>query len=88
MNEKPTAFHDLAPEDFPMVIQVLDHETREKLWQATVSGPGALEVPGFAPREVRVRVWQPNGVVTETDPDGTSRVYDLSDELQQIREQE
>lgn len=80
------AFHDISPESFPFVIQALDDDTLEKLWQEEVKGPGALKVPGFAPRKVRIRIWYPDGTVVEQLPNGNSYVYDLSEELKQIRE--
>ena len=82
------AFHDLLLNDFPFVIQALDDNTLEKVWQEEVMGPGALKVPGFAPRKVRIRVWYPNGTVVETRPDGTSYVCDLSEELKKLKEGE
>ena len=83
MDDKPVVFHDLTPDSFPFILQILDDETLETLWQTSVEGPGAIEVPGFAPRVVRSRLWTKDGWVAETTPDGVTRHFDLSDELKE-----
>lgn len=51
---RPVAFRDLDSEDFPFLIQGHDEDTGDLVWAQTVHGPGALEVPGFAPRKVTI----------------------------------
>lgn len=86
MTDLPVVAHDLKPQDFPFVIQTLDPDTLKEVWRATVDGPGALRVPGWG-RPMVTRVWYPNGTVVETRTENgmqVTRVYDLSDELKEI----
>jgi hypothetical protein len=53
------AFHDLAPEEFPFDVALMDQDTGELLWERHVTGPGVLKVPGFAPRRVLSWIRQP-----------------------------
>jgi hypothetical protein len=60
------------PEDFPFTIQLHDEETDELLWETEVTGAGALAVPGYAPRKVRVTLIEKDGSVSVMNSDGTS----------------
>ncbi len=69
---KPTAFHELRQKDFPLLIQAIDENTAELLWSERVTGPGALEVPGFAPRQVKIVTTTGEGITFTTYSDGHS----------------
>lgn len=81
----PTAFYDLPADAYPMILQVLDNETKKSLWTTPIEGPGAVEIPSFFPRVVRTRIWDSKGICIETTPDGVTSIYDLSAELADIK---
>jgi hypothetical protein len=70
MNEPPSAFFDFPQQAFPVMISVVDEQTRELVWHVEVSGPGALNVPSFAPRKVCVLISEAGGEASLTDSSG------------------
>ena len=63
--ERPVAFRDLPASSFPFHIVALGHDD-EVLWEETVTGPCALEVPGFHGAVKVVRVTFADGRVEES----------------------
>lgn len=59
--DKPVAFYDLRRDQFPFRLRLLDEATDEVAWESLVRGPGAIEIPSFAPRKVRAELTYPNG---------------------------
>lgn len=55
MSELPSAFHDFAEEDFPFTITIWGHD-EERLWEVTVEGPCAIQVPAFPGQVGRITV--------------------------------
>lgn len=68
---KPVAFHDFKPEQFPFRVQFIDNDTEELLHEVIVRGISHMEVPGFAPRRVRVEITYPNGLQYVEGPPGS-----------------
>lgn len=60
-------FADLPATSFPFIVEGIDGDTQETLWQTTVNGPGVLSVPGKPEgvREVKVRITFHDGIVIE-----------------------
>jgi hypothetical protein len=52
----PISAHSVSSDEFPFTLQAHDEETGELLWHLVVERPGAVTVPGFAPRKVTVTV--------------------------------
>lgn len=48
----PIAFETLTREELPVDVEIFEEATGESLWSATITGAGALVVPGFAPTKV------------------------------------
>lgn len=73
----PVAFHDLPADAFPFDVVLVDEDTDEVLWQFTVEGPGAIEVPGFGGegRKVTAIVNYPE-IVHVTTADGRTTTYE------------
>jgi hypothetical protein len=46
--EMPIFHHKIDPDDLPFRLEVHDEATGELLWEADVTGPGALKIPGFS----------------------------------------
>lgn len=69
MSGKPAQFHDLPADAFPFHIVTIGHND-EVLWEQTVEGPCALEVPGFPGAVKLVRVTYANGRVGESYTEG------------------
>jgi hypothetical protein len=61
---------DIDVDAFPMRVEYIDDDTDELLQSIDVPGPGFLEIPGFAPRRVRVKITSPDGRWTIRYPDG------------------
>lgn len=51
---RPVAFRDLPRSKFPFHIQVIDDQLGT-VWEATVEGATALEVPGLGPERAEHR---------------------------------
>ena len=51
---KPVAFRDLPADHFPFTIRIVDDELGV-VWEETIKGPCALEVPGFGPERADKR---------------------------------
>ena len=71
MTTPDTAFVDLPAAAFPFTVELLD-ANRKVVWSTTVTGPGAVHVPGPAelgPGPRTARVTYPDGTVDETDLD-------------------
>lgn len=62
------AVHNLEPDDFPLTLEMLDAVSREVVWKVTVTGAGAIWIPGRGEvnegRPVAVRVTTPDRVET------------------------
>ena len=60
-------FRAVPPDQFPFTLRLLDADTREPVWSATVLGPGTIPVP--AGRDIAAgRV-----LIAQTQwPDGTA----------------
>ena len=68
-NEIP--FVDLPKDSFPVHMTAFSQKTQEVLWEETVSGPGALRIPGRPEHlddddRVMLRVVFANGMVIES----------------------
>jgi hypothetical protein len=70
MTDRPAKFRDLPASSFPFTMTFFDEATGEQLQQLEVTGPGAIDVPGWAPRRVRVRCEFADGEVVEEGPPG------------------
>lgn len=70
VNGRPVATVDLGGEQFPFIISAIAEDSDRVLWQAVVEGPGAIEVPGFAPRKIKMLIVWPTGVWQLTDSHG------------------
>lgn len=67
---RPVAFVGFSEEAFPIHMEVFDDATGELLWEQTVDGSGAVEVPGQR-RPVRTRVtYLGTGRRVTVGPDG------------------
>lgn len=55
----PMAFHDIAAADFPLTIELIAEDNGDVLFKVTADGPGAVKIPGFAPRKVASRLSTP-----------------------------
>ena len=60
-----TVFHDLPEDAFPLTIEYVDLDTGKRLLLQHVPGPGVIEVAGYEPKRVAVRI---------TFADGTSQI--------------
>ncbi len=69
-NHKPVAFADVRRKDCPLLLQAIDEDTAELLGSETVREPGAVGVPGFAPRRVKIVMTTGEGITTTTYSDG------------------
>lgn len=65
-----TKFVDMPEEDFPIDLRLIDHDTGEQLYRVDVSGPAAVDIPGFAPRKVRAMITLATGMRYVSYPDG------------------
>lgn len=61
--DRPSAFHTLAPEDFPFTIKFVSLETSEVVHEIRCDGPGVIEVPSFGENKVNVEIYWPDGTV-------------------------
>lgn len=72
--EAPVAvFHDFRPEDLPVTIELFRVDNDEKVWEATIDGPGVLDIPPVARQQgcpVWVRTTMGDGTVYEERPEG------------------
>lgn len=65
--EDNVAFHDLPADHFPFTITITDDEFGV-VWEETVEGPCALEIPGFGPERAKHRrceIKWGNGIVEQ-----------------------
>ena len=67
-----SAFFDLDQEMMPLKIIIFDDNTFEELWSCEVNGEGAVNIPGFYPRRVGVRVEAATGEIRVFRADGTT----------------
>lgn len=62
-------FHELQPEAFPFLVELLDEVSGELRWSQNVTGPGGLRVPSKHQindgRTLRVRITFGDGEVIE-----------------------
>lgn len=67
-SEKPTAFHDLPADAFPLTLEFLNRHG-VLIRTERVDGPGVSEIPGLAPLygPIAVRLTFANGT-THTEP--------------------
>ena len=65
MNDGPVAFHDLPRSRFPFTIEFLTL-AGDIVHTITVTGPGAVRIPGLAAQHgpISVRITWPDGVET------------------------
>lgn len=85
MSDLPTAFHDLRPEDFPLLIEFYNDEGM-LLDHIEVNGPGVVKVPGFGSMNmapVHVQSTYPDGrrvvmLATGERKDTTKAEFSLS----------
>lgn len=67
---KTVSRHNLPPDAFPFRIELNDKDTGELLWSREVTGPAAIQVPGFAPRTVEATMVMRDGTrYTESSED-------------------
>ena len=61
---------DVKAEDLPFAISYIDADTDELLHVELVESPGVIDVPGFAPRRVTIRIDFHTGesIVAKPDP--------------------
>lgn len=69
-DERPVAFHDFRPDQFPFRVRFIDLDTDELVHEIIVRGIGGVEVPGFAPRRVKVEITFANGMQYVEGPEG------------------
>jgi len=69
-----TAYHKVAAEDFPMVLELIDEGTGEVVWHVEVEGPTAVQVPGFGSRRLLSYLWTPRYEMLH-DQDGNTLFY-------------
>ena len=62
-------FRELTRGQFPLTVAFLDADTGETVWLRHVEEPGALTIPGFAPRKMITMVAFPDGTAI-IDPSG------------------
>ena len=68
MTPLPVAFSDLPAAAFPFTVELLN-TAREVVWSTTVTGPGAIHVPGtdeLGPGPRTARITYPGGRVEES----------------------
>lgn len=69
----PAAFHYLPASAFPLVMELLDAETRKVRWTTTITGPGGVRIPGCAEtnggKPVIARITFADGETVEAMPD-------------------
>jgi hypothetical protein len=71
----PVAFHDLPASAFPLVMELLDADSREVRWTTTITGrPGGIRIPGNAEtnggKPVIARITFADGETVEAMPGG------------------
>ena len=48
---KPVAFHDLPAEAFPLTMRAYRIDNDRLVWEQTLDGPGAVEIPPLKQQE-------------------------------------
>lgn len=71
LTDQDVAFVDFPADAFPFTIELLNAATRKVVWTATITGPGAIHIPGLdetGPDPKITRVTYADGTIDETDP--------------------
>lgn len=73
-DEPPVPFFDLPEQMFPIHAEAISEKTGDVVWECTIDGPGAFEIPtdlSATYGSMAVRVTTGDGGVTYMASDGT-----------------
>lgn len=77
--ESQSAFVELTPDDFPFTVKLTDEDTGEVVWESTITGAGALKVPGFHPRKISTTIIGKDGYSSTLNSAGVDISCDTRD---------